>query len=93
MGKYEVEDQIAAAKELGKLSFIDQDRIGIWGWSLWGIYESLIAFKRNDVFNMAIAVAPVTSGVFMILFIQNVICRLHKKMQVVMMKIPHKSCR
>ena len=64
LGKYEVEDQIAAAKELGKLPYIDEERIGIWGWSYGGFMSSNALFKGNDVFKMAIAVAPVTSWRF-----------------------------
>ncbi|GAA4977888.1 S9 family peptidase [Algibacter aquimarinus] len=64
LGKYEVEDQISAAKELGKLPFIDASRIGIWGWSYGGFMSSNCLFKGNDVFKMAIAVAPVTSWRF-----------------------------
>jgi len=61
LGKYEVEDQIEAARQLGKLSYIDASRIGIWGWSYGGFMSSNALFKGNDVFKMAIAVAPVTS--------------------------------
>ena len=64
LGKYEVEDQIAAAKKLGKLPYIDESRIGIWGWSYGGFMSSNALFKGNDVFKMAIAVAPVTSWRF-----------------------------
>ncbi len=64
LGKYEVEDQIAAAKKLGQLPYIDEDRIGIWGWSYGGFMSSNALFKGNDVFKMAIAVAPVTSWRF-----------------------------
>ena len=64
LGKYEVEDQIAAAKKLGELPFIDASRIGIWGWSYGGFMSSNCLFKGNDVFKMAIAVAPVTSWRF-----------------------------
>ncbi|MDO1501527.1 S9 family peptidase [Winogradskyella maritima] len=64
LGKYEVEDQIEAAKLLGKRSYIDEDRIGIWGWSYGGFMSSNALFKGNDVFKMAIAVAPVTSWRF-----------------------------
>ncbi|MCF1420298.1 S9 family peptidase [Mangrovimonas futianensis] len=64
LGKYEVEDQIAAAKKLGERSYIDQSRIGIWGWSYGGFMSSNALFKGNDVFKMAIAVAPVTSWRF-----------------------------
>ena len=64
LGKYEVEDQITAAKQLGELSYIDASRIGIWGWSYGGFMSSNCLFKGNDVFKMAIAVAPVSSWRF-----------------------------
>ena len=61
LGKYEVEDQIAAAKEIGKLAYVDKSRIGIWGWSYGGFMSSNVLFKGADVFKAAIAVAPVTN--------------------------------
>ncbi|SDS17107.1 S9 family peptidase [Winogradskyella sediminis] len=64
LGKYEVEDQIEAAKQLGQLDYIDESRIGIWGWSYGGFMSSNALLKGNDVFKMAIAVAPVTSWRF-----------------------------
>ncbi|REE27503.1 dipeptidyl-peptidase-4 [Winogradskyella pacifica] len=64
LGKFEVEDQIEAAKQLGALDYIDAERIGIWGWSYGGFMSSNALFKGNDVFKMAIAVAPVTSWRF-----------------------------
>ena len=62
--KYETEDQIAAAKKLAKLPYIDEDRIGIWGWSYGGHMSTNCLLKGNDIFKMAIAVAPVTSWRF-----------------------------
>ena len=64
LGKYELEDQIAAAKKLGELDYIDESRIGIWGWSFGGFMASNAILKGNDTFTMAIAVAPVTSWRF-----------------------------
>ena len=64
LGKYEVEDQIAAAKKLSELSYIDEDRTGIWGWSYGGFMSTNCILKGNDVFETAIAVAPVTSWRF-----------------------------
>lgn len=64
LGKYEVEDQIAAARKLSELPYIDADRTGIWGWSYGGFMSSNCILKGNDVFEMAIAVAPVTSWRF-----------------------------
>ncbi|RMA66483.1 S9 family peptidase [Ulvibacter antarcticus] len=64
LGKYEVEDQIAAAEKLGALPYIDADRIGIWGWSYGGFMSSNCLFQGADTFAMAIAVAPVSSWRF-----------------------------
>jgi dipeptidyl-peptidase-4 len=64
LGKFEVEDQTAAAKKLGELPFIDASRIGIWGWSYGGFMSSNCLFQEPDTFAMAIAVAPVTSWRF-----------------------------
>ncbi|SHL60366.1 S9 family peptidase [Flavobacterium xanthum] len=64
LGKYEVEDQIDAAKVLGNYTFVDKARIGIFGWSYGGFMASNCIMKGNDVFKMAIAVAPVTNWRF-----------------------------
>lgn len=61
LGKYEIEDQIAAAKWFGKQSYIDKSRIGIFGWSFGGYMTSLALTKGADVFKAGIAVAPVTN--------------------------------
>ncbi len=64
LGKYEVEDQIDAAKVIGNYPYVDKARIGIFGWSYGGFMASNCLFKGNDVFKMAIAVAPVTNWRF-----------------------------
>jgi len=64
LGKYEVEDQISAAKKLAELSYIDNKNIGIWGWSYGGFMSTNCILKGNDIFTTAIAVAPVTSWRF-----------------------------
>lgn len=61
LGKYETIDQIASAKYFSGLDYIDGSRIGIFGWSYGGYMSSLALAKGNDVFKMAIAVAPVTN--------------------------------
>ena len=61
LGKYETLDQTDAAKYLASLDFIDEKRIGIFGWSYGGYMSSLCILKSNDIFKMAIAVAPVTN--------------------------------
>lgn len=61
LGRYEVEDQIAAARYLGSLPYVDNSRIGIYGWSYGGFMALNCILQGADVFKMAIAVAPVTS--------------------------------
>lgn len=61
LGKYEVIDQIDAAKVIGNYSYVDKTRIGIFGWSFGGFMASNCIFQGADVFKTAIAVAPVTS--------------------------------
>ncbi len=64
LGKLEAEDQIAFAKELGNLPFVDKSRIGIWGWSYGGFNALNSILKGAGVFKTAIAVAPVTHWKF-----------------------------
>lgn len=61
LGKYEVIDQIDAAKVIGSYSYVDKTRIGIFGWSFGGFMASNCILQGADVFKTAIAVAPVTS--------------------------------
>ncbi|EMY3582940.1 S9 family peptidase [Flavobacterium psychrophilum] len=61
LGKFEVEDQIDAAKVFGTYTYVDKTRIGIFGWSFGGFMASNCIFQGADIFKTAIAVAPVTS--------------------------------
>jgi dipeptidyl-peptidase-4 len=60
MGKIELEDQVVGVDYLKTLSFVDADRIGIWGWSYGGYMTLEALFNRGDVFKAGVAVAPVT---------------------------------
>ncbi|MBI9066495.1 MAG: S9 family peptidase [Salinivirgaceae bacterium] len=61
LGKYETLDQIATAKYLGSLAYIDAGRIGIWGWSYGGFMTLNCMTQGADFFKAGIAVAPVTN--------------------------------
>jgi len=64
LGLLETKDQVEATRYLGQQSFIDKDRIGIWGWS-YGGYMTLMAMTTGEkVFKAGIAVAPVTDWRF-----------------------------
>ena len=63
LGILEAEDQIAAAQHFGDMPSVDEDRMGIWGWS-YGGYLSLLAMTYGEgpeTFRTGAAVAPVTS--------------------------------
>ncbi|GHT63369.1 peptidase S9 [Bacteroidia bacterium] len=64
LGIYESDDQIAGAKYLGSLTYVDKDKIAIWGWS-YGGYNTLMSMSRgNGIFKAGIAIAPVTDWRF-----------------------------
>jgi len=64
LGILETKDQIEAAKYMGKQTYIDKDRIGIWGWS-YGGFTTLMAMSSGEkVYKAGIAVAPVTDWHF-----------------------------
>ena len=59
LGILETKDQVEAAKYLGQQTYIDKDRIGIWGWSYGGTMTLLCMTTGEKVFKAGIAVAPV----------------------------------
>ena len=61
MGHYECEDARAVARWFARRSYVDESRIGIWGWSFGGYLSTLSLLKGHDEFKAAMAVAPVTN--------------------------------
>lgn len=61
LGLMEAQDQVEAALWLGKQSYIDKDRIGIWGWSYGGFNTLMSMSEGRGVFRAGVAIAPVTS--------------------------------
>lgn len=59
-GMVEYEDQVRGAEYLKGLSWVDPDRIGIWGWSYGGYLSALSVMKEGNPFRAAAAVAPVS---------------------------------
>ncbi len=64
LGDLETTDQVETARFLGGLSYVDPQRIGIWGWSYGGYMTNLCLTRGADYFKMGIAVAPVTNWRF-----------------------------
>lgn len=46
IGHWEVEDQLAVAREMIKRKYVDRKRVGIWGWS-YGGYMTLKTLEAN----------------------------------------------
>lgn len=61
LGKYETIDQISAARHLASQAWVDEEHIGIFGWSYGGFMSTLCMTKGADIFDAGIAVAPVTN--------------------------------
>ncbi|MCS6916564.1 MAG: S9 family peptidase [Chitinophagales bacterium] len=64
LGYYEPRDQIAGARYLMTLPFVDPERISFFGWSYGGYLSLLCLILGPDVFRAAVAVAPVTDWRF-----------------------------
>ncbi len=60
LGELEARDQVEAALWLGKQSFVDKNRIGIWGWSYGGWNTLMSMSEGRPVFRAGVAVAPPT---------------------------------
>lgn len=60
LGQMESNDQVEAALWLGKQSYIDKNRIGIWGWSYGGFMTLMSMSEGRPVFAAGVAVAPPT---------------------------------
>ena len=60
LGEKESADQVETALWLGKQSYVDKDRIGIWGWSYGGWNTLMSMSEGRPVFKAGVAVAPPT---------------------------------
>ncbi len=60
MASVEVEDQIAGAKYLASLPYVDPQRIGVFGWSYGGYMALHLMFRAGEHFRAGVAGAPVT---------------------------------
>ena len=53
-------DQAKAAEKVAKWDFIDEERIGIWGWSGGGAMTLNAMFRFPEIYKLGMSVAPVT---------------------------------
>jgi dipeptidyl-peptidase-4 len=59
LGQLEVSDQMKGVEFLKSLPYVDQDRMGIQGWSYGGFMTISMMLKNPDVFKVGIAGGPV----------------------------------
>jgi dipeptidyl-peptidase-4 len=60
LGKHEVADQMEGIKFLKSRSYVDQERIGVHGWSFGGFMTTKLMLDYPDVFTVGVAGGPVT---------------------------------
>lgn len=64
LGELEAKDQVEAALWLGQQTYVDKNRIGIWGWSYGGWNTLMSMSEGRGVFAAGVAIAPPTSWRF-----------------------------
>jgi dipeptidyl aminopeptidase/acylaminoacyl peptidase len=60
-GGYEIDDSMSAVDYLRTLPHVDQDRLGIMGWSHGGYITLFSVFREKTPFKAAAAIVPVTN--------------------------------
>jgi len=64
LGELEARDQVETALWLGQQSYVDKNRIGIWGWSYGGWNTLMSMSEGRNVFAAGVAIAPPTNWRF-----------------------------
>jgi dipeptidyl-peptidase-4 len=59
-GEAELADQLAGVNWLKRQSYVDGNRVGVWGWSFGGYMTCLAMLRAGDTFKAGFAGAPVT---------------------------------
>ncbi len=60
LGELEARDQVETAIWLGQQTYVDKERIGIWGWSYGGWNTLMSMSEGRPVFKAGVAIAPPT---------------------------------
>jgi dipeptidyl-peptidase-4 len=59
IGRVNISDQALAANEILKWSFVDADRVAVWGWSGGGSATLNLMFQHPEIYKTGIAIAAV----------------------------------
>lgn len=60
LGVIETQDQMAGVEFLKSLSYVDSDRIGVFGWSYGGFMTLNLMLRHSETFKVGVAGGPVT---------------------------------
>jgi dipeptidyl-peptidase-4 len=60
LGNWSVRDQIEGAKFLQALPYVDDEKIGFWGWSGGGYLCLMLMTRATDYFKVGVSIAPVS---------------------------------
>jgi dipeptidyl-peptidase 4 len=61
IGQLNISDQAQAAKEVMKWSFVDAERIAVWGWSGGGAATLNLMFQYPEIYKTGIAIAAIVN--------------------------------
>lgn len=64
LGEQESQDVTDFAKSFADRSYVDEKRVGVWGWSYGGYLTAKIVERNSSIFSLAMSVAPVTDWRF-----------------------------
>lgn len=65
LGGVEVQDQIAVLKYLlDTLNYLDETRVGVWGWGYGGYVTAMLLGSQQKVFKCGIAVSPIADWLY-----------------------------
>lgn len=60
LGGVEVQDQVSALRYLlDTLKFLDETRVGLWGWGYGGYVTTMVLGSQQSVFKCGVAVSPI----------------------------------
>lgn len=59
LGKRSIKDQAMAAKEILKFSYVDTNRVAVWGWSGGGTATLNLMFQYPEIYKTGISIAAV----------------------------------
>jgi len=60
VGRLNIKDQALATKEILKWSFVDPERVAVWGWSGGGSTTLHLLFQYPEIYKTGIAIAAIT---------------------------------